>query len=85
MARSTWALFSALVLASVARAQPSPRVQERISAAIAAAGNESSIDYTEFVNPFIGTGMHVRDAPFLVEDSNDGPATTDFNFYGDVW
>ena len=39
-------------------AQPSPEVQERISAAIAAAANQtnSTIDYTAFVNPFIGTG-----------------------------
>lgn len=37
-------------------AQPSPEVQRRISAAIEAAGNTSVIDYTAFVNPFIGTG-----------------------------
>lgn len=39
-------------------AQPSPEVQQRISAAIAAAANStpSNIDYTAFVNPFIGTG-----------------------------
>lgn len=51
-----------LVLASIAQvfAQPSPDVQKRISAAIAAAANASTIDYTEFVNPFIGTGR-----PFL--------------------
>jgi hypothetical protein len=41
---------------SVVHAQPSPEVQRRISAAIEAAGNESIIDYTAFVNPFIGTG-----------------------------
>ena len=40
-----------------ARAQPSPNVQNRISAAIAAAANQSHPDYTTFVNPFIGTGM----------------------------
>ncbi|KAL5528179.1 hypothetical protein ACEPAF_7315 [Sanghuangporus sanghuang] len=41
-------------LASV-NAQPSPEVQRRISAAIAAAGNATEIDYSDFVNPFIGT------------------------------
>ncbi|KAF8160642.1 glycoside hydrolase family 92 protein [Crassisporium funariophilum] len=35
--------------------QPSPNVQKRISAAIAAAANQSHPDYTAFVNPFIGT------------------------------
>ena len=38
-------------------AQPSPEVQRRITAAIEAAANASSVDYTAFVNPFIGTGM----------------------------
>jgi hypothetical protein len=38
-------------------AQPSPNVQKRISAAIAAAANQSHPDYTTFVNPFIGTGL----------------------------
>jgi len=37
-------------------AQPSPEVQRRISAAIEAAAKGSDIDYTGFVNPFIGTG-----------------------------
>ena len=37
-------------------AQPSPEVQKRISAAIKAAANLTIIDYTAFVNPFIGTG-----------------------------
>ena len=41
----------------VVHAQPSPVVQQRISAAIAAAANQSHPDYTAFVNPFIGTGM----------------------------
>ena len=41
----------------VVHAQPSPAVQIRISAAIAAAANRSHPDYTAFVNPFIGTGM----------------------------
>jgi hypothetical protein len=39
-------------------AQPSPDVQRRISAAIRAAIHNGSgtVDYTDFVNPFIGTG-----------------------------
>jgi hypothetical protein len=43
---------------SVVRAQPSPDVQRRISAAIQAAiiNGSGTIDYTTFVNPFIGTG-----------------------------
>lgn len=36
-------------------AQPSPEVQQRIFQAIAGAGNSSEIDYSAFVNPFIGT------------------------------
>jgi hypothetical protein len=53
---SSLAVF--VVACSVVRAQPSPDVQGRISAAIEAAIiNGSSInDYTAFVNPFIGTG-----------------------------
>lgn len=39
-------------------AQPSPQQQARIANAIAAAANQSgTLDYTAFVNPFIGTGM----------------------------
>lgn len=37
-------------------AQPSPEVQKRISAAIKAAAHATTVDYTAFVNPFIGTG-----------------------------
>ena len=37
-------------------AQPSPKVQARISAAIKKAANEVNPDYTAIVNPFIGTG-----------------------------
>lgn len=37
-------------------AQPSPEVQKRISAAIKnAAKNTTNIDYTQFVNVYIGT------------------------------
>lgn len=46
-----------LLCSSFAVAQPSPNVQKRISQAIAAAAHETNIDYTAFVNPFIGTGM----------------------------
>jgi len=51
--------FAVLVAAcSVVRAQPSPEVQRRISAAIQAAivNGSGTIDYTTFVSPFIGTG-----------------------------
>jgi hypothetical protein len=53
---SSFAIFVAAC--SVVRAQPSPDVQRRISAAIQAAtgSGSSTIDYTAFVNPFIGTG-----------------------------
>jgi hypothetical protein len=54
-----WLLASAAALCiSSTHAQPSPEVQVRISAAIAAAqvSNSTDIDYTAFVNPFIGTG-----------------------------
>jgi hypothetical protein len=46
---------------SVVRAQPSPDVQRRISAAIRAAivNGSGTIDYTAFVNPFIGTGTYL--------------------------
>ena len=50
--------FTVFVAAfGVVYAQPSPEVQRRISAAIEAAGNTPIIDYADFVNPFIGTGM----------------------------
>ena len=53
---SSFAVF--VVACSVVRAQPSPDVQRRISAAIQAAISNGSgaTDYTAFVNPFIGTG-----------------------------
>jgi hypothetical protein len=52
-------LFASLSLFNIyeVHAQPSPAQQKRISAAIAAAANQSRPDYTTFVNPFIGTGM----------------------------
>ena len=49
-------LLYSLFVVDLASAQPSPDVQKRISAAIKAAANETNIDYTAFVNPFIGTG-----------------------------
>jgi hypothetical protein len=57
---SSFAVFVAAC--SIARAQPSPDVQRRISAAIEAAivNGSSSIDYTAFVNPFIGTGTFLH-------------------------
>ncbi|KAF8198088.1 glycoside hydrolase family 92 protein [Pholiota molesta] len=48
-------VFATLLSTSVVLAQPSPNVQKRISQAIAAAGNQTNLDYTAFVNPFIGT------------------------------
>jgi hypothetical protein len=50
----TLAVFVAVC--GVVHAQPSPEVQRRISAAIEAAPNAPIVDYTAFVNPFIGTG-----------------------------
>ncbi|KAH9858665.1 glycoside hydrolase family 92 protein [Lenzites betulinus] len=56
--RAIWVLaaISFWGLSSV-QAQPSPQVQKRISAAIKQAGSShsSNIDYTQFVNVFIGT------------------------------
>jgi len=79
--------FAVLVAAcSVVRAQPSPDVQRRISAAIEAAIiNESSvIDYTAFVNPFIGTGT------FLHQTSGHLNPNLKYTIFppdrsGDVW
>lgn len=45
----------AVALALSAYAQPSPDVQKRISTAIRNAAGQSNLDYTAFVNPFIGT------------------------------
>lgn len=49
-------LLASSLLSELALAQPSPEVQRRISAAIKAAANATNLDYTAFVNPFIGTG-----------------------------
>ena len=60
MTRIPWSLAGTLTViiavCCLVHAQPSTEVQRRISAAIEAAGNTSVIDYTAFVNPFIGTG-----------------------------
>ena len=59
MAAHTRFLVLAVVLFSAYTAvwaQPSPEVQKRITAAIKAAANATrEIDYTQFVNVFIGT------------------------------
>ncbi|OCH93726.1 glycoside hydrolase family 92 protein [Obba rivulosa] len=54
--RLSWLLLATSFLSFI-RAQPSPELQKRISAAIEAAAksNGSDIDYTQFVNVFIGT------------------------------
>lgn len=51
-----WVLAAVSLIGGV-YAQPSPEVQKRISAAIKKAGasNSTSVDYTQFVNVFIGT------------------------------
>lgn len=59
LVRSSSAAFLLLssFLTTFVYAQPSPDQQKRISAAIAAAANQTGTpDLTAFVNPFIGTG-----------------------------
>jgi hypothetical protein len=51
----------ASVFVVVAWAQPSPQVQKRIDKAIKDAASKTNIDYTAFVNPFIGTGLTYGD------------------------
>ncbi|EPT04555.1 hypothetical protein FOMPIDRAFT_131733 [Fomitopsis schrenkii] len=54
--RRTIVTLTAASLLGLVRAQPSPVVQERISAAIAsAAADPSNVDYTSLVNVYIGT------------------------------
>ena len=52
-----WVLAAVSLAGVGVHAQPSPEVQKRISAAIKKAGesNSTEIDYTQFVNVFIGT------------------------------
>ena len=45
-----------LLSSSSVKAQPAPSVQAGITAAIKNAANATTLDYTAFVNPFIGTG-----------------------------
>lgn len=54
-------LFIANIFIFLARAQPSPEVQKRIDKAIKDAANKTNLDYTAFVNPFIGTGLTYGD------------------------
>ena len=81
---SSFAVFVAAC--SVVRAQPSPDVQRRISTAIEAAviNGSSSLDYTAFVNPFIGTGTFLHQPSVLL-----GPNLKYTIFLsdnnGDVW
>lgn len=56
-------LTTAGLLLSSVNGQPAPSVQAGITAAIKNAANATTLDYTAFVNPFIGTGM----ACFLVQ------------------
>lgn len=51
-------LVVASILASTVWAQPSPKVQKRIDKAIKDAAGKTDLDYTAFVNPFIGTGAY---------------------------
>jgi hypothetical protein len=78
--------FGVFVACSVVRAQPSPDVQRRISAAIQAAivDGPGTIDYTAFVNPFIGTGT------LLYQPSDHLGPNLKYTIllsdnYGDVW
>ncbi|OJT07402.1 hypothetical protein TRAPUB_1722 [Trametes pubescens] len=54
--RALWLLAAVSCWSSV-HAQPSPQVQKDISAAIkkAASSHSAEVDYTQFVNVFIGT------------------------------
>lgn len=58
--RLAYPILNVLLLLSLAAAQPSPQVQQRITSAIKTAATEKNIDYTAFVNPFIGTGKYLH-------------------------
>ena len=76
------ALAGALIATGAVSAQPSPEVQKRIAAAIAATeSTNGTIDYTKFVNPFIGTGTLRPQTPF----SSVFTLSSDSFFYGNVW
>ncbi|KAF5338528.1 hypothetical protein D9611_013248 [Ephemerocybe angulata] len=55
--------LAVLLLPLLTSAQPSPKIYERIQAAIKAAPNQTEIDYTQFVNPFIGTSNYGNVCP----------------------
>ncbi len=55
----TLLLAVTLLSSNYVASQPAPSLQRRIAAAIHDAANATGpIDYTVFVNPFIGTGAH---------------------------
>ena len=55
-------LLVASIFVAFVSAQPSPNVQKRIDKAIKdAAANKNNLDYTAFVNPFVGTGLTYGD------------------------
>jgi hypothetical protein len=68
LALAAWT-WTATNFVTVVNADPSPQVQKDITAAIkAAASGNGTVDYTKFVNPFVGTGelFHsFSDAPHL--------------------
>ncbi|KII92737.1 glycoside hydrolase family 92 protein [Plicaturopsis crispa FD-325 SS-3] len=77
-------LWAGLLLAiSLVNAQPSPKVQERITAAIKAAANASpgDVDYTTFVNPFIGTDNDGDVCPGASVPFGMAKFSTDFTGY----
>lgn len=62
-----WLVVAAALVDVGVHAQPSPQVQKRITAAIKAAATSNNIDYTEFVNPFIGTGVSISKSYCAIE------------------
>ncbi|KAH8119163.1 glycoside hydrolase family 92 protein [Phellopilus nigrolimitatus] len=76
-----WCALAALFLGHLVEAQPSPQVQERISAAIKAAANSTDINYTAFVNPFIGTDNDGDVCPGASVPFGMAKFSTDFTGY----
>ncbi|KAL5507031.1 hypothetical protein ACEPAH_6487 [Sanghuangporus vaninii] len=69
---------------STVTAQPSPEVQSRIETAIEAAANATNgteLDYTAFVNPFIGTDNYGNVCPGASVPFGMVKFTTDFTGY----
>jgi hypothetical protein len=62
------------------RAQPSPEVQRRISAAIEAASSVSTIDYNDFVNPLACVLQRPKNTCVILSDTQLVP-----EYFGDVW